>query len=249
MQAVIIAGGRGSRLGQMSATLPKALVGILGRPLLDYTLDLLRRSRVREVILCTGHLAEEIETFVGDGSVWRLRVRYSRESSPLGTAGCLSAIQPLLAGDFLVLYADLLMELDLMALAEFHRHSAADATLVVHPNGHPHDSDLVTLDADSRIQALHKKPHPPGPLPSDLVSAACYVLRPTMLDLLVPGEKADCFHDLFSRALARGRKLFGYRTAEYLKDAGTPDRLKQVEDDLRSGRVNPPRPASSTIHL
>jgi mannose-1-phosphate guanylyltransferase/phosphomannomutase len=248
-QAVIIAGGRGSRLGQQAQNLPKALVPVGDRPLLDHTLSLLQRHSVREVVFCTGHLSEKIETYVGDGSSWGLRVSYSKEPSPLGTAGCLRRIDPAPASDFLVVYADLLMELDLSAIAQAHRENQADATLLVHPNGHPYDSDLVDMDpATEQIREIFRKPHPPGKWRANLVSAAVYILHPRVLTLLAPAEKADCAHDLFPRALAAGYRLFGYRTAEYLKDIGTPERLREAEDDLRSSRVSSsrrckPRPA------
>ncbi len=237
-EAVIIAGGRGTRLGALGKDLPKALVPVAGRPLLDYSLALLQRHGLTDVVICTGYLAEKIEEHVGDGSKWGLRVRYSREASPLGTAGCLRALDPAPSEDFLVLYADLLLDMDLTSLFHRHRASRADGTLVVHPNDHPFDSDLVALDHSAgNIVEIHKKPHPPGVWHSNLVNAAVHVLHPRLLDLLVPGEKADCAHDLFPRALRAGFRLGAYRTAEYLKDVGIPERLAEAEADLRSGRV------------
>jgi mannose-1-phosphate guanylyltransferase/phosphomannomutase len=238
LEAVIIAGGRGTRMGALAEALPKALLPVAGRPLLDYTLSLLQKYSVTSVVICIGHLGEKIERHVGDGSTWGLQVRYSRESKPLGTAGCLRAISPAPSEDFLVLYADLLIEMDLRALLQAHQASHTDATLVVHPNDHPFDSDLVALDyPTTKILEIHKKPHAQGMYFPNLVSAAVYVLNPRLLDLLVPGEKADCAHDLFPRALEADYHLGAYRTPAYIKDVGTPGRLAEAEADLQSGRV------------
>ena len=204
-EAVIIAGGRGTRMGTLGEGLPKALLPVAGRPLLDYSLNLLRKYSITNVVICTGYLGEQIEHHVGNGSKWGLQVRYSRESIPLGTAGCLRAIDPMPSADFLVLYADLLIEMDLQSLLQTHRSSQADGTLVVHPNDHPFDSDLVALDyPTTNILGIHKKPHAADLCLPNLVSAALYVLKPSLLDLLIPGEKADCAHDLFPRALKTG---------------------------------------------
>jgi histidinol-phosphate phosphatase family protein len=225
-------------MGALGEGLPKALLPVAGRPLLDYSLKLLQRYAVTNVVICTGWLGEKIEAHVGDGSAWGLRVRYSRESIPLGTAGCLRAVDPASSEDFLVLYADLLIEMDLRALLRAHRETGADGTLVVHPNDHPFDSDLVALDhPTNHILEIHKKPHSPGAFYPNLVSAAVYVLNPRLLELLVPGQKADCAHELFPKALQAGCKLSAYPTAEYVKDVGTPERLAEVEADLKSGRV------------
>jgi histidinol-phosphate phosphatase family protein len=237
-QAVIIAGGKGTRLGSAAEHLPKALVPVAGQPLLGYSLKLLERYGFKDVVICIGHLSDQVRTFAGDGKQWGLRVRYCEETVPLGTAGCLRAIDPPLKADFLVLYADVLMEVDLSALLEAHYRSGTDATLAVHPNNHPYDSDLIEADRDTgMITAIYQKPHPANSWLPNLVNACLYILSPEMLDLIPPGEKADCAHDLFPRALAAGSRLFAYRTAEYLKDIGTPDRLREAEQDLRSGRV------------
>jgi mannose-1-phosphate guanylyltransferase/phosphomannomutase len=249
LEAVIIAGGRGTRMGAIGESLPKALLPVAGRPLLDYSLSLLQKYSVSSVVICTGYLGEKIERHVCDGSAWGLQVRYSTESKPLGTAGCLRAISPAPSSDFLVLYADLLVEMDLRALLQAHHASRTDATLVVHPNDHPFDSDLVTLDYPAaNILEIHQKPHAPEACFPNLVSAALYVLNPRLLDLLVPGDKVDCAHDLFPRALEADYHLGAYRTAEYIKDVGTPGRLAEAEADLHSGRVagsnrSHPRPA------
>ena len=249
LQAVIVAGGKGTRLGPLAANLPKALAPVAGRPLLDYSLRLLKRHGLDDVIICVGHLGGQIRDFVGDGASWGLRVRYSEESSPLGTAGCLRAIQPPSTRDLLVLYADVLMELDLAALAAAHDRSGADATLAVHPNNHPYDSDLVEADpVTGWVQAIHKKPHPPNAWLPNLVNASLYILKPRLLNLVPLGAKADCAQDLFPEPSPPVAVCWPTVPPRYLKDIGTPDRLREAEEEIGSGRVarsnrNQARPA------
>jgi histidinol-phosphate phosphatase family protein len=249
LQAVIVAGGKGTRLGAVSEHLPKALVPVAGQPLLAYALRLLHRYSIKDVVIGTGHLSEQIRSYARDGAQWGLRIRYSEETTPLGTAGCLRAIEPPLNTHFLVLYADVLMEMDVSALIEAHFRSGAEATLAVHPNNHPYDSDLIEVDPETNlVKSIHPKPHPPNAWLPNLVNACFYVLSPRMLELIPPGVKSDCAHDLFPRALEKGYRLLAYRTAEYLKDIGTPDRLHQAGEEVRAGRVaasnrNRPRPA------
>ena len=237
-QAVIVAGGKATRLGPIGEQLPKALLPVGDQPLLGHSLQLLQRHGIKDVIICTGHLSEHIQDYACDGTQWGLRIRYSQETTPLGTAGCLRAIEPPASTDFLVLYADVLMELDLGALLEAHYQSGADATLVVHPNNHPHDSDLIDIDPTTGlVKAIHRKPHAPNTWLPNRVNACLYVLSPQVLKLIPRGIKADCAHDLFPSALEAGYRLLAYRTAEYLKDIGTPDRVREAEQDIRSGRV------------
>jgi histidinol-phosphate phosphatase family protein len=238
MMAIIVAGGRGTRLSNLGAHIPKPLVCVAGRPLLDYVLCLLSRYGFQDVLLCTNYLSEQVESYVGDGNRWGLHVTYSVEQKPLGTAGCLRAIEPRPSEDFLVAYADVLIDMDLRALVTFHYAHGGDGTIVAHPNEHPFDSDLLELDPISkRVLAVHRKPHPLGQFFENLVNAGLYVFRPRVLDLVQPGEKADCAQDLFPRMLEGGYSLFAYRTAEYLKDLGTSERLAEGTRDILTGRV------------
>jgi histidinol-phosphate phosphatase family protein len=238
MQAVILAGGVGSRLGDAARGLPKAMVPIAGRPMIEHQLAWIAREGLRDVIVLTGHLGEQIERFVGDGSRWGLRVRCRREPAPLGTAGAVRAAADELRGDFLVLYADTVFDLDLPALRAFHDARRGLATLVAHPNDHPHDSDLLDIDGEDRITAVYRKPRAnPARWYRNLVSAAMYIMSPKLLDSIPPGTFADFGRDVFPRLVEGGVPLHAYRTREYIKDVGTPARLREVEHDLLAGRV------------
>jgi histidinol-phosphate phosphatase family protein len=186
---------------------------------------------------------------LGDGARFGVQLRHVREETPLGTAGGVAALRDELRGDFYVLYGDVIVNMDLARLLDFHRSAKADATLVVHPNDHPHDSDLLELDREGRVSALHPKPRPAdGPDLPNLVSAALYVLSDRSFEHIETGRSQDFVQDVFPRMQAGGRRLFGYRTTEYLKDMGTPERLARVARDVESGKLDAlhrdrPRPA------
>jgi histidinol-phosphate phosphatase family protein len=247
MQCIILCGGLGTRLGRHAGAVPKPMAPIGGRPVLEHLVGLARDAGIRDVVLLTGHLAEQIEDHFGDGSRLGVRVHYFREPKPLGTAGGIKAIEDRIDDDFLVLYGDVMMCFDVARFIEFHRRHRPLASLVVHPNDHPYDSDLVELDDDARIVAVHSKPHEAGRYYANLVNAGAYLFSPGILAHLEPGVKCDFGRDVFPRLVGTGR-LFGYNTPEYLKDMGTPERYDRVDADWAGGKIERmhlrnPRPA------
>ncbi len=238
LSAVILAGGRGTRLDPVSGGLPKPLVSVGGTPIVEHQIAVLARYGVGQVFLTTGYGANILERSLGDGSRWGVELHYVRESRPLGTAGGVAALRGRLRHDFFVVYGDVMFDMDLTRLAAFHSRVGADATLVVHPNDHPQDSDLLVLDESDRLLELHPKPRSPGAIDlPNLVSAALYVLTPGALEFVEPGVSQDFIRDVFPRMIASGSRLFGYRTPEYLKDMGTPERLARVHQDCLAGTI------------
>jgi D,D-heptose 1,7-bisphosphate phosphatase len=236
MQAVILAGGRGTRLGDMTLEIPKPMLLVGNKPLLHHQVDLLIKYGVKDIILLVNYLKDPIENYFGDGSRFNARIRYYEETIPMGTVGGIKEIEDWLTGDFLVLYGDVMINMDLARLIAFHQVKYSQCTLVLHPNDHPYDSDLVETDTTGRIVAFHPKPHDPGQSWHNLVNAGAYVLSPKIFPFLEKGIKADFGRDIFPRIFSR-LPMFGYRTTEYLKDMGTPDRLEKVRKDLESGRI------------
>lgn len=235
MKVVVLAGGKGTRLGL--ADRPKPMVPIAGKPLLERLVEVGIASGFDEFVFLNGHMAHVIEDHFGDGSRFGARITHVREPAPLGTAGSVHYARELLTEPFIVLYGDILIDVDLAHFVRFHREHGGLATLFVHPNDHPHDSDLVSVGKDARITAFHPKPHTPGQLLPNLVSAALYVIEPEAIDFVPDGTASDWAKDVFPRILAAGRPLHAYRSIEYAKDMGTPDRLAKGEADLSSGRV------------
>lgn len=235
MKIAILAGGKGTRLGLVDR--PKSMVMVGGTPLLERLIETARQAGLTDIILLTGYMAEVIEEHFGDGERFGVRIAHVREHTPLGTAGAVRAARALFDAPFLLLYGDTLLDVDLGRMAAFHAKSGALATVFVHPNDHPQDSDLVEADESGRIVRLFTKPHADGALLPNLVSAALYVLDPAAIDYVSDGGASDWAHDIFPAMLDAGEMLCAYRSVEYIKDMGTPDRVVRGETDLASGRV------------
>ncbi|MDB5622558.1 MAG: histidinol-phosphate phosphatase family protein [Devosia sp.] len=236
-QAVILAGGKGTRLGALAERRPKALVELAGKPLLEHQLAVAQRYGIKRVLILTGHLGEELAAEIGDGQRFGLQITYQRESAPLGTAGSLKQAEALLDENFFVLYGDIIFDIDLARVAQFHAAHGVVATLVVHPNDHPFDSDVVETDASGRVTAFHTKTREPERLVPNLVNAGIYLLQRRCADFIMAGQFADFGLDIFPRMLAASEPLAGYNTPEYAKDVGTPGRRSAVEADVIKGKV------------
>lgn len=241
-----MAGGAGTRLSSISGGLPKTLVEVVGTPLLGRQLEMLAAQGFDDVVVLPGHRATpeaesramQIAAYCGDGSRWGLKVRCLEEPEARGTAGAVRHILTMLESRFLVLYGDTVMDVDLRRMIDAHALSGAVATLFLHPNDHPFDSDLVEIDRDHQVRAFHPNPHPADSELPNLVNAALYVLERDALAAVdgIP-EKADFGHHVFPRMLELGMPIHGYKSSEYIKDAGTPTRIEKVGRDIGSGKV------------
>lgn len=241
MQLVIIAGGKGTRLRERIGDLPKPMVEIGGKPLLEHQILLAARHGITDILVLTGYGAQHIERYFGDGSHWGVHLRYHLESKPLGTAGAILDAFDKLQDRFIVMYGDTMLNVDLGRMLDTHPANAS-ATLFLHPNDHPQDSDLVEIDAYNKVIALHPYPHPPGRYFSNLVNAALYViekdaLRPWYENRQEHTYPLDFGKHLFPALLSKGAYLHGYVSREYIKDAGTPVRLDRVIGHYNSGRI------------
>jgi D,D-heptose 1,7-bisphosphate phosphatase len=236
---VIIAGGKGERLAPFVGNVPKALVPIGGKPVLQHQLELAAIIGIRKVVIMAGHQAVRIQDFVGDGSKYGLSVRTLVEDEPLGNAGALLRRLDLLPEHCLVLYGDVMLAVDLQRMAKYHLERNADLTALVHPNDHPQDSDLLETDADNRVTAIHLCPHPPGQWFNNLVNAGLYVVR---REALWPWARAagnqDFIKNIMSGLVAEGDRVLAYRSSEYTKDMGTLARLQRVEADWQAGKLS-----------
>ncbi len=239
MQAVILAGGAGKRMGELARDVPKPMVPIAGRPILEHLIAWARREGVERVLLLIGHKGDVIRQHFGDGSAYGLAIDYHQETEPLGTAGAVREVADRLDESFLVLYGDTVLDLDLAHLTDAHASSGALATLVVHPNDHPHDSDLLEAEDSGLVTAFHRKPREmkDGLYLPNLVSAAMYVMSRDLLQHVEPGAFADFGRDVFPKLVEGGKRLHAYNTPQYIKDVGTPQRLAEVAKDIETGRV------------
>lgn len=232
----ILAGGRGTRLRDRTGTLPKPMVPLDGKPLVEHQVALCARHGFRRILLLVHHEHEVIRAHFGDGARYGVTIDYQVEDTPRGTAGALSDALPRLTETFLVLYGDTYLDVNLRRLWDAHARRGAQATLFVHPNDHPHDSDLVELDADGFVTALHPYPHRDDRYLRNLVSAALYVVQRPVIEAVPAGEgPSDIVRQTFPAMLQAGQRLFGYVSPEYIKDIGTPERLDRVARDIRGG--------------
>jgi histidinol-phosphate phosphatase family protein len=241
MQALILAGGLGTRLQQISGKLPKTLVSIAGRPILDRQLEQLVSGDCRDIVILTGFSGDQIAAYCGDGARWGARVRCIQETTARGTAGAVLDALDVLDERFFITYGDTVFNVDLQRMAAFHNERLADITLLIHPSDHPQDSDLAEVGPDDIVRCFHPYPHPHHLDIANLTNAGLYrVERDALVSLLGSSdlpEKPDFVKHVFPLLLSRGLRFIGYRSPEYIKDAGTTDRFGKVERDLLSGRV------------
>src|SRR2546422_10009268 len=186
-QAVILAGGQGTRLRDRLADLPKPMIPIGGKPLLEHQVELAKRYGFSDLVFFVHYRADLIEGYFGNGAKWGVDIRFIVEREPLGTAGAVLAAWEQLAERFVVLYGDTMVNVDLQRLWAAHEKSGPDATLLLHPNDHPLGSDLVEIDAASRVTAFHHRPHPAGKYFQNLLNAGLYVIeKPALARFLNP---------------------------------------------------------------
>ena len=237
MKIVIIAGGKGTRIASVANEIPKAMIPVDGKPVLEYQIELAKRYGFVEFIFITGYLGEQIEEYFGCGAKWDVKISYYKETQALGTAGALAYLKEDLQEDFFVFYGDTVMDIDMEKMLGYHLENKSDATLLIHPNDHPFDSDLVEVDENGRVLKICNKPHPVGFISRNLVNAALFIFSPKVLNYIETGVKSHIEKDVLPECLMAGLNLFGYNSPEYIKDMGTPERYQKVCGDVISGKV------------
>ena len=236
-QAVILAGGKGTRLREVSQGLPKPMIPILGKPLLQHLIEQCVTHNICNIKLLVSYKKEVIIDFFGDGRRYGVSIQYIVEDIPRGTAGALIDALSELDEQFLVIYGDTFFDIDLDSFWEFHQSHAGDASIFLHPNDHPQDSDLVEVDSSFRVQKIHPYPHD-NQWRQNLVNAAMYMFNKNALqDVDLLSKRPDIAKNLFPLMLESRKNLYGYISTEYIKDMGTPNRLSKVEEDINSGKV------------
>jgi len=225
--AVIVAGGRGERMGSATADLPKPMLPFGGRPILEHLIERLAAAGWREIHLSLGYRPEAVESHFGDGSRWGVKLHYHVEKEPRGTAGAVADLRISVGEDMLVVYGDLYTDMDFKRFVDFHSaHPSSAASLVLFETDHPFDSDLARVDGDLLTGFYRSKPGEPY---EPIALAAVWAVRGPLLGL-VPGDRPSDFgRDIFPEALRRGLELCAYRTGETLADLGTPERLARAE--------------------
>jgi mannose-1-phosphate guanylyltransferase / phosphomannomutase len=237
MRAAIVAGGLGTRAATMTAdTIPKALLPVGGVPIIFRQLRVLRRESVTRVDVLAGHLGARLQPALEpEAAALGLGLQIIIEPTPLGTAGCLGALNPD-PEDTLIVYGDMLFDIALAALAEFHHYQKALLTIVAHPNDHPRTSDLI-VEEDGLVRDILPYRKPRKDDHRNLVPAGLYLASPDFFSHLRRGAKTDMIGELLPTLVAAGAKIYAYNTPEYLRDVGSPGRHAMAERDLAAGRV------------
>ena len=244
MITVIMAGGKGTRIASIAHDIPKPMLPIDGKPVLEHELDCLRSQGFTEVILTVGHLKDVIKDYFGDGSgispvtgkPFGVRISYFEEKEPLGNAGALFELRDKLTEDFLLLNGDAVFEVDFKRFAAAHQRNGGLATLFTHPNSHPYDSALILADRDSVVTEWLSIEDKRPKWYKNRVNAGLHVLSPKLLEKRPDTLKVDLDRQLL-KPLAGTGKLFCYESPEYVKDMGTPERYAAVCEDYGSGIV------------
>lgn len=236
MLAVIMAGGKGTRIQCINKEVPKPMIQILGKPILEYQIDCLKKNGITKVIFVIGYMGEQIWNYFRDGAQFGISISYIREEEALGTAGALFFLKDVIKEDFLLCNGDLIFDIDINRFYRFHKKKGGIATLFTHPNSHPYDSAVIVKDNEGKIAHWYHKEEPRENV-SNCVNAGLHFLSPDILNYIAEKGKKDLDRDLL-RPLLQKEHIYAYSSPEYVKDMGTPDRLLQVEQDILNGTVN-----------
>ena len=235
MKLAIIAGGKGTRLGIEG--IPKPMVRIGGKPTLEHQIDLAKKYEITDIYILSGHLGEIIADYFGDGAAFGVRITHLIEKYPLGTGGAIAQLEDKLAERFMVFYGDVFLDVDLRSLIDFDGKADSLATIVVHPNDHPYDSDLVEISDENWVLAFHPKQDRENGYCHNLVNAAIYILSPEIFEYIPKNRQSNLSNDIFPLTLRSNKVINAYKTAEYIKDIGTPERLREVTYDFLNGKI------------
>lgn len=235
MQTVIMAGGKGTRIASVNAEVPKPMLEVCGKPILEHQIEVLKRQKLTDIILVIGYLGSVIRDYFQDGSKYGVHISYIEEKELLGTAGSFYYLKDIIQDDFFLLNGDLIFDVDLHRFMNFHKEKHALATLFTHPNNHPYDSGLIIANEDGTITKWIHKEEERGFL-RNRVNAGIHIISPMVLERFTELKKTDLDREVLKPLIPSGR-VYAYDSPEYVKDMGTPERYRQVEQDLLKGRV------------
>lgn len=234
--AVIQAGGKGTRMFPLTNDrIPKPMLVLNGKPMIQWQIENLLEYGTKDFIIITGHLGEKIESYFGNGEKLQIHITYVREDEPLGSAGALYFIKEYVKDrDIIMIFGDIMMKIDWNRMIKFHESKLAVATLLVHPNAHPFDSDLLLMNENNQILGIDAKTNVRDYWYENLVNAGIYIFANQILDKFPEPRKKDLEKDILAPMLKDGN-VYGYRTSEYVKDVGTPDRFSRCCEEQKKG--------------
>ncbi len=231
MKALLLSAGFGTRVREIREDIPKVLIPIAGKPIILWNLELLKKYNIKNIAINTHYMADKIKKYLGNGKKYGVDIVYSYEKELLGTAGALANFREFFDDTFIIIYGDIITEIDLGKLNNFHKNHNAIGTLVVHETNHPEDSDIIQIDEkDNIVNLIHK---PGSDIFGRLGNAAIYVLEPDIFDY-IDSTPCDFIRDIFPKMLKDKKKLVAYNTNEFIRDAGTSKRIFEIEKRLKT---------------
>lgn len=237
MRALISAGGFGTRIRSVSSDIPKPLIKVNGIPVLERAIIQLKKYGITDIIISVSYLGEQIMDYFKDGRDFGVSIEYFVEDSPLGSAGAIFKLKDALGDDFLVLNGDIVFDIDISRMIEYHNTKSALLTLFSHPNTHPYDSTLLCCDENGIVNALYKKDNKTKYYKNS-VNAGIHIINTKAFDYIDYGDtEAKNFDRDLILPLLNTKRVYAYSSTEYVKDMGTPDRLPAVERDIICGKV------------
>lgn len=240
MRAIIQAGGKGSRLRNITKDeIPKPMVSILGKPLLQWQIEQLKKENITEIFIIIGYLGQSIKNYFKDGKRFGVSITYIEEIIPLGTAGGLCYLKRYIQNneDIFFIYGDVFFDINFARMKEFHLERKSNLTAFVHPNSHPFDSDIIELDYEQKITGMLSKKKERQSWYGNLVNAGFYIVNAKIIQDVPNIQKLDFEKDILCEMIDKSGSVFGYRSTEYIKDAGTEKRLCMIEDNIKSGYI------------
>ncbi len=237
MKAVVMAGGEGTRLRPLTAHRPKPLAPVLNKPIMEHIIVLLKEHGITEIVVTLHYLADEIEGFFGDGSEWGVKLIYSVEDTPLGTAGSVKQAEEHLIDDtFIIVSGDALTDIDVTKAIQFHERRGSIATIILSHVDNPLEFGVVITDEEGRIRRFLEKPSW-GEVFSDTVNTGMYILDPSVFDYMEPGRSYDWSQDIFPQILKEEKPLYGYVMPDYWCDVGNLNQYREAQYTVLDGRT------------
>lgn len=244
MKVVIMAGGRGTRISSVASDIPKPMIPIGNKPVLEHEIECLRNQGFCDIIITVGYLGNIIIDYFGDGSKvspvtgksFGVNIEYYIEQTPLGNAGALLKIRDKLTDDFMLLNADAIFNIDFNRFVEYHKQKGGAVTLFTHPNNHPYDSGLIVADENGAVEQWLAKEDERNGYYKNRVNAGLHIISPEILDDIEDLPKIDLDRQIL-KPLAGSGRMFVYDSPEYVKDMGTPERYCAVCRDYQNGLV------------
>ena len=213
--AVIQAGGMGTRMSELTKNeIPKPLFPLDGKPMMQWQIENLKTYNITEIIIIIGYLGDKIKEYFKDGKTFGVNIKYIEEKEPLGSAGALYYLKNRIScRQFILIYGDVMFDIDIKRMMKFHEEKKAGITLLMHPNSHPYDSDLLIVDDKSRVTGILSKKEPREQWYDNCTNAGIYILNEEVLNGMIEPKKTDLEKDIIMN-LIKIEKVFGYHTTE-----------------------------------